>query len=73
MIKRKEMEEIKEMSREERDAYFESRKEDIQEKNLDDVNGNDAVEVENPDSKEIPYKGNWWSSFGYVCNGIQEC
>ena len=71
---RKVLNSLKNMNRNERTAYFKSHKSELLSKDLDTVNGGAAgCEVENPNSEEIPYKGNWLSSDGYVCNGEVIC
>ena len=56
---------MKNMSRTERTEYFKSHKSELLSKGLETVNGGVVrCEVENPNSEEIPYKGNWISSDG---------
>ncbi|MBQ3460826.1 MAG: hypothetical protein IJH14_09170 [Solobacterium sp.] len=55
-----------------KDLFF-SMKSDLASDILDTVNDGEGAEVENPDSKEIPYKGNWESSEGFVCDGEVAC
>jgi ribosomal protein L29 len=69
-------EQLKDMSREERASYFAENKTDILGERLETVNGGLAAaaeEKENPNSSEVPYKGNWYSSFGFVCDGEVIC
>ena len=61
------------LSRGKRKDLFFSMKSDLASDTLDTVNGGEGAEVENPDSKEIPYKGNWESSEGFVCDGEVAC
>ncbi len=69
--------ELKDMSREERASYFEENKADILDGRLESVNGGLAAvaaeQKENPNSSEVPYNGNWYSSFGFVCDGEVIC
>jgi hypothetical protein len=48
-------------------------KSDLESDTLDAVNSGEGKEVENPGSEEIPYKGNWESSEGFVCDGEVAC
>ena len=72
--------EIKDMSREERAKFFQEHKSEILKlKELDSVNGGLAFgnaadrNVKNPGSAEVPFEGNWYSSFGFVCDGQVIC
>ena len=61
---------LKGKSREERAAFFkEHRNELLSPNDLKAVNGGAG---ENPNSS-VPYDGNWYSSFGFVCAGRQRC
>lgn len=66
---------LKGMSREARSEYFQKNKSDFLDSLLDSVNGGAtrAGGKENPNSEEVPYNGNWVSSFGYVCDGETIC
>ena len=66
---------LKGMSREERKAYFAEHKSDfISLGDVSSVNGGIVLGSEdNPNSEECPFNGRWASSFGYVCNGIEQC
>lgn len=64
---------LKGKSREERKGLFMSNRSALLDESLDAVNGGNGTDVENPNSEECPYKGNWVSSFGYVCNGKVQC
>ena len=55
-----------------KDLFF-SMKSDLESDTLDAVNSGEGKEVENPGSEEIPYKGNWESSEGFVCAGAVAC
>ncbi len=63
---------LKGLSREERKSYFESHKSELFDDGLRSVNGGTAAGGENPTS-ENPYKGNWISSPGYICDGEEIC
>lgn len=65
------MEELKTMSREERAAYFKTHKSELLDETLEAVSGGKKGK-ENPNSS-CPYKGNWYTSYGWVCNGVQSC
>ena len=124
------LEQLKDMSREERAAYFKEKKEELLAENLEDINGgmmladaskrplaglaqtlaggnerlaggNDRLArglanennlassplagglasvnnlasspLENPNSDEVPYNGNWFTSVGFICNGKVIC
>ncbi|MBQ9159308.1 MAG: hypothetical protein IJ136_08285 [Erysipelotrichaceae bacterium] len=67
------LEQLKGMSREERTAYFNEHKSELMEESLSCVNGGaGASNNENPNS-EVPYKGNYYTSWGFVCNGSHFC
>lgn len=67
------IDEVKGLSREERSAFFNEHKAELFEDALASVNGGILRSTpENPDS-ECPYKGNWYTSFGYVCKGETIC
>lgn len=67
------MDKIKGMSREERAQFFMDNKSAIlNPEALDEVNGGLASNGENTNS-EVPYTGNWYSSFGFVCEGRRQC
>ena len=64
------IEAMKGKSREERAEYFKAHKAELlSASDLKSVNGGATT---NPNS-EVPYGGNWWSSFGYVCEGERFC
>ena len=65
-------EEMKGKSREERAAIIEKDGLNLSTEDLNAVNGG-VAEVENPNSDICPYKGNWISSWGYVCEGEEVC
>lgn len=67
------LEALKNKTREERTEYFDAHKDELLEESLTTVNGGTSEPGENPNSEEVPYKGNWISSFGYVCNGEEIC
>ena len=74
IMNQKLVENLKGMSREERMAFFTEHKSDfISLSDVSSVNGGAGAEVENPNSEECPYEGNWISSDGYVCNGEVVC
>lgn len=66
---------LKGMTREARSEYFQKNKSDFLDGLMDSVNGGAtrAGGKENPNSEEVPYNGNWVSSFGYVCDGETIC
>lgn len=64
---------LKGKSREEREEIFKNNRSRLLDESLNAVNGGNGAEVENPNSEECPYNGNWVSSFGYVCDGIVQC
>ena len=78
-----ELNRIKGLSREERAEYFRNNKEAclaLSEDELDKVNGGagagafrDPEPNENPNSEEVPYEGAWWSSIGFICDGMVGC
>ena len=61
------------LSRGKRKDLVVSMKSDLASDTLDTVNDGEGAEVENPDSKAIPYKGNWESSEVFVCDGEVAC
>ena len=64
------IESMKGKSREERAEFFKNHKvELLSAADLKSVNGGATT---NPKS-EVPFGGNWWSSWGYVCNGDRFC
>ncbi len=65
----KTMAELKSMSREERMEYFKAHKTELMDKTLEKVNGGAATVMlgENPNS-ECPYKGCYYTSWGWVCD-----
>ena len=64
------IESLKGKSREERAAFFkEHRMELLSPDDLKIVNGGTG---ENPNSS-VPYDGNWYTSFGFVCEGRRQC
>ena len=67
----KQIEELRAMSREERMKYLEENRSELMETALETVNGGSA-DVENPNSEGI-YKGNYYTSWGYVCAGSLHC
>lgn len=68
-----ELEELKNLTREERSEYFKSHKADLLAADLEKVNGGAGDgHGENPDS-EVPYKGNYYTSWGFVCDGYSFC
>lgn len=73
MLEKKTLNALKGMDREERAIYFKGHKSEIMDEMLTSVNGGTAEPGENPNSEEVPYKGNWISSFGYVCDGEVMC
>lgn len=68
------IEELKGLSREERkQAFMEKKSELLDLEALSAVNGGAAAgSGENPDS-DVPYTGNWISSWGFVCHGEVLC
>ena len=65
---------MKNLNREERMEFLKGNKSVLLDGKLSAVNGGtDGEQVENPNSESIPYKGNWLSSDGYVCNGEVIC
>ncbi len=73
MLEKKTLDALKGKSREERAEYFKEHKSEIMDETLTSVNGGTAEPRENPNSEEVPYNGNWISSFGYVCDGEEIC
>lgn len=73
ILEKKTLDALKGMDREERAEYFKKHKSDMMDDVLTTVNGGASEPVENPNSEEVPYKGNWISSFGYVCDGEEIC
>ena len=64
------IEAIKGKSREERAAFFQTHKAELlSETQLKSVNGGATT---NPDS-EVPFNGDWYSSWGFVCDGDHFC
>lgn len=64
------IEEMKGKSREERADYFMSHKEELlSSADLKSVNGGATT---NPKS-EVPFDGNYWTSWGFVCKGDRFC
>ena len=67
------LEQLKALTRDERTTYFNEHKSELLEDSLSRVNGGLAAgEVENPDS-EVPWKGNYYTSWGFVCEGDNFC
>ena len=63
-------ESLKGMSKEERAEYFRAHKSELLSADaLKSVNGGATT---NPNS-EVPFDGNWYSSFGFVCQGNRFC
>jgi len=60
-------------SREERAKLLSEYRSSLKDDDLAGVNGGLGGAVENPNSEECPYGGNWVSSFGYVCDGEVVC
>ena len=71
------LDQLKALDREARTAFFEKNKEEILSlSDLDAVNGGVLAEdgsLLNPGSHEVPFQGNWISSFGYICDGVEIC
>ena len=68
------LESLKKMSREERTEYFSSHKTEIlSESSLEAVNGGAGSSVKNPNTAEVPFEGNYYTSWGFTCNGIEQC
>ena len=69
-------EQLRNMSGEERSAYFIGYRSELLATDLEKVNGGtdseNGGEIENPNSDDL-YKGNWFSSPGYVCQGKVVC
>lgn len=64
------IEAMKGKSREERKDFFVSHKAELlSPADLKSVNGGATT---NPNS-EVPFNGNWWSSWGFVCEGAHFC
>ena len=66
---------MKGMSREERLEYFKAHKTELMDSQLAAVNGGaraSSHKGENPNS-DVPYNGNWISSYGFVCHGEVIC
>lgn len=67
------LEELKSMTREERMIYFEKNvKGKLSVADLDNVNGGNGADNENPNSEGV-WGGNYYTSWGYVCNGNHSC
>ena len=66
------LEQLKDMSREERTEYFKEHKEELLSSSLENVNGGSGKTIENPNS-EVPYKNNYYTSWGFVCESIVYC
>ena len=62
-------------TKEEQAKIIRNYKSSLQSSDLQAVNGGENTEdpKENPNSEEVPYKGNWYSSFGFVCDGERIC
>lgn len=71
------LEQLKALERGQRSEFFQQNKEEILAlADLDAVNGgvlHDGGSLENPGSMEVPFQGNWISSYGYVCDGREIC
>ena len=64
------IEAMKGKSREEREEYFKAHKSELlSAADLKAVNGGGTT---NPKS-EVPYDGNYWTSWGFVCRGDRFC
>ena len=64
---------LKGKSREERLEYFNSHKSELMDSQLEAVNGGTSSHKgENPNS-DVPYGGNWISSYGFICHGEVIC
>ena len=75
---KKDMEQLRGLSREERKSYFLNHKSDVLSlSDLDQVNGGfikcDGGRSLNPGSAESYFQGKCFSSFGYVCDGVEIC
>lgn len=67
----KTMEELKNMTREERKSYFNEHKSELLDSELTEVSGGE--EVINPNSDLDDSIGNFYSSDGYTCHGEVQC
>lgn len=70
------IESFKGKSREERMEFFNSNKEDILSlsiSDLDSVNGGSGADLSNPNSEGVDGRGNYWTSWGYTCRGVEKC
>ena len=73
------LESMKGLSREERMAMIKSASSQLlDDSSLDSVNGGASYVTDegtnwNPNSDIIPFKGNWISSRGYICDGEVVC
>ena len=72
-MEQKMLDELRNKSREERLEYFKANKSALMEAALESISGGAAAKGnENPHSS-CPYKGNWYTSWGWVCNGVKSC
>lgn len=72
------LEQLKGLSREERKNYFMDHKSEVLSlSDLDQVNGGfikcDGIRSLNPGSVEEDFQGKFFSSFGYICDGVEMC
>ena len=64
------IESMKGKSREERADYFKNHKSELL--SVDDLKSVNGGGTTNPRS-EVPFDGNWWTSWGFACKGEHFC
>ena len=63
---------LKALNKIDRARYLAEHKPELGFSDLDRVNGANGANQENPNS-ETPYKGNYYSSYGFICEGEVIC